>query len=167
MKDATILRIGNFTVFFSFLLGTVIFLTFVITEDQNLFLFGYYFIIIAAIVNLVVLFWLLFQTSIEKSIRRRLNRSRLLLVANIPIAILYFYGVMTLLSYMRITFVNKTESTITNIRIIGCESKSIDQLSPNGKSTKWIEINGDCSIEIKYLKDQNHSRANSFTNPRQ
>ena len=34
---------------------------------------------------------------------------------------------------------------------MGCDDKSIKQLDPNDKSIQWIEINGDCSVDIKYL----------------
>ena len=150
MNAVTKIGIGNLTSVISFVLGTSIFLAYVITESDRLFLIGYYFIVIAGIVNLIVLLWLLLQTSSNKSIKRGLVRSRLLILANIPIATIYIFIVLTILSYLRITFVNKTGEIITNIRVEGCDDKLIDHLNPNDEITKWIGINGDCSVNINY-----------------
>ena len=64
----------------------------------------------------------------------------------------YYLGVNALLSNMRITFVNKTEAPITNIRIEGCEEKQIAQMAVNKRKLKWITIVGDCHIDITYVK---------------
>jgi len=150
MKGITKIRIGQITALTSFLLGTVLFLSYVITENDHLLFVGYFFIVIVGGVNLIVLLWLLFQRSEDKAISKGLNLSKLFIVANIPVAILYSFGIMIMLSYMRITFINKTGSMISNIRIIGCDDKSLSKMNPNEKTMKWIGINGDCSIDIKY-----------------
>ncbi len=151
MKGVTKIKIGNLTALISFLIGTAIFLAYVISENDQLFLIGYFYLIVAGISNFVILFWLLLQTSEDRSIRKGLNRSKIFIVANIPIAIGYFFVIMYLLSYLRITFVNSTGDTITNVRIIGCDNKSISHLDTDQSKTKWIGINGDCSVDIKYL----------------
>ena len=151
MNEQTKIRIGNLTAFISFLIGSLIFIGYLTYENDLLLLIGFYYLIIASIVNFCILLWLLFQKSNDTLIQKGLNKSKWTIVANIPIAIAYFSIVMTLLSHLRITLVNKTGETITNIRIVGCDDKSIKQLDPNDKSIQWIEINGDCSVDIKYL----------------
>ncbi len=151
MKEVTKIKIGNSTAIISFLIGTAIFLSYVISENDSLFLIGYIYLIAAILVNIYVLCWLLLQSSDDNAIKKGLNRSKIFIVANIPIAIGYFFTIVYLLSYLRITFVNSTGETITNVRIIGCDNKNISQLRTDQKETKWIGINGDCSVDIKYF----------------
>lgn len=54
---------------------------------------------------------------------------------------------------MRITFTNSTQHKLTNINIIGCETKHISELEPNESKTVWVGITGDCSISIKYSEN--------------
>lgn len=151
MKGVTKIKIGNTTALISFLIGTAIFFCYVISENDSLFLIGYFYLIAAGIVNFIILFWLLLQSSDDKAIRKGLNRSKMYIMANIPIAIGYFLTIMYLLSYLRITFVNSTGETINNVQIIGCDNKTISQLGIDQRKTKWIGINGDCSVNIKYF----------------
>ncbi len=155
MKGETKIKIGNATALISFLTGTAIFLSYVISENDSLFLIGYIYLIAAGIVNFTVLLWLHLQTSDDKAIRKGLNRSKMYIVANIPIAIGYFFFIMYLLNFMRIKFINSTGETITSIRITGCDNKSISQLGTDQSKTKWIGINGDCSVNIKYFINGN------------
>ncbi len=161
MLDMTKIQIGRYTAIASFILGSVIFLSYVISDNSQLLFIGYFFIIAVGIVNLFILLWLMCQTSEDQEIRKGLTRSKLLIVANIPIAIGYFFAVIYLLSYLRITFTNKTGEVITNIRIVGCDKKSINQLKPHEAVTKWIGINGDCSVYVKYIANghENHEVA--------
>ena len=45
---------------------------------------------------------------------------------------------------------------MTKIQIVGCENKSIKDLSPNERKTVWIYIPTDCGIDISY--EQNNKK---------
>ena len=97
MPAAPEIRIGNRTAIISFILGTILFLAFVFSGSAQLLLIGYFYIIIAGIVNLVVLIWLFVQGSNDNSIRKARNRTGFLILANIPIAVVYVFVVMYML----------------------------------------------------------------------
>ena len=73
------------------------------------------------------------------------------MLINIPIMVLYCWVSLILLDTMRITFTNPTQSTLTDINIIGCETEHIDELGPGQSKLVWVTIKGDCSIDMDYL----------------
>lgn len=73
------------------------------------------------------------------------------MLLNIPVLFFYCWVVIILLNTMRITFTNYTQSTLTNISIVGCGGGHIDKLKVGQSETVWISITGDCSINIDYL----------------
>ncbi|MBA2611163.1 MAG: hypothetical protein H0U95_04275 [Bacteroidetes bacterium] len=54
---------------------------------------------------------------------------------------------------IRLTLTNVTDKNISDINIIGCESKVISDLGPGEEKEIWIGIYGDCQIDISYNKD--------------
>ncbi|SHF79141.1 hypothetical protein SAMN05444396_101411 [Flavobacterium segetis] len=54
---------------------------------------------------------------------------------------------------MRITFTNSTQTTLTDINIVGCGGGHIDKLKVGESKTVWVDITGDCSIDINYLSN--------------
>lgn len=52
---------------------------------------------------------------------------------------------------MRITFTNSTQSTLTNINIVGCGGGHIDKLEVGESKTVWVDITG--SINVDYLSN--------------
>ena len=52
---------------------------------------------------------------------------------------------------MRITFANSTQTTLTNINIVGCGGGRIEKLESGESETVWVDVTGDCSINIDYL----------------
>ena len=42
---------------------------------------------------------------------------------------------------------------MTDINIIGCETKHIDKLEKGESKTVWVGITGDCTVNIDYLKN--------------
>lgn len=54
---------------------------------------------------------------------------------------------------MRITFTNSTQTTLTDINIDGCGGGHIDKLEVGESKTVWVDITGDCSIDINYLSN--------------
>ncbi len=75
------------------------------------------------------------------------------MVLNLPIMLFYCWVTTILLNTMRITFVNETSTTLTNIKIFGCEEKFIDKLNPGERRKVWVGITGDCAINIEFLSN--------------
>jgi len=75
----------------SFILGTLLFLGYFVAEDKLLFLIlGLIYVIIALISNLFMLVILLFDRIEYPTEKNEISNQILILLANIPISILYF-----------------------------------------------------------------------------
>ena len=57
---------------------------------------------------------------------------------------------------MIITLVNNNTTSITNIRMEGCENLEIKNLEPKENHTVWIDVSRDCQLNILY--DMNNER---------
>lgn len=77
--------------FVSFLIGTFLFLCGLVTENEGVFLLGFWYTVLAFLVNSVILLHLIYLLVISPSIRKSILVRILLLLSNIPIAILYIY----------------------------------------------------------------------------
>ena len=83
---STYLAIGSFGI------GTLLFLLhFVLPEYGLLYFIGYFYLLIAFLVNLLVFLNLLFLYFIKPNEREDLTIKMLIMLANIPIALLYLY----------------------------------------------------------------------------
>lgn len=145
--------IGLLIAFLSFLIGTIFFLMFYYNGLTKMTSFFYFFIISAGIINLGLLIILIIKSVLDKNNRKDYLRTSGIMILNIPIVILYCYFVIVLLDTMRIEFINETGKPISEIKIMGCEPKTIDELGLNEEETVWIGITGDCSINIEYTID--------------
>ena len=65
----------------------------------------------------------------------------------------YCWVTTILLNTMRITFVNETSTTLTQIKIFGCEEKFIEKLDPGERKKVWVGITGHCTINIEFLSN--------------
>ncbi|WP_333879399.1 hypothetical protein [Flavobacterium sp.] len=76
----------------SFLIGTIILLLYFIFPTTTAFIIiGYYYIMLAGVVNSMVVLHLIYRFCFEPKNREMLCIKILLLLANIPIAVLYCY----------------------------------------------------------------------------
>lgn len=91
MKKLEFSKLGRNTFLISFLSGTLLFVFYLITRADFLVLTGFYFIIIAAVVNMIVLLYELLEFVTNISDRKSSGNSVLLLLANIPVTILYIF----------------------------------------------------------------------------
>jgi hypothetical protein len=145
------INLGRKTALVSFIFGTVIFVLYYLTSWDNLLFFGYAYIVIAAIINIGIIILILVKAEKDKENSRRLIKTFSLLLLNIPVMFLYCWLSVILLDIMRVTFINATETTLSGIKIVGCGGGYIDKLEPGETETVWINITGDCSININYL----------------
>ncbi|MCD9619305.1 hypothetical protein [Chryseobacterium gleum] len=82
--------LGEKTFLISFLLGTSLLLLFWITRAEFLMIFGFYYVMIAAVVNLIITLYELMEFLSDISGKKKNGNSVLLLLLNIPIALIYF-----------------------------------------------------------------------------
>ena len=76
---------------YSFGIGTLLFLLHFVTQDAYLYIIGYFYLILAIIINGIILLFLLYKLIIYKNTRQQIFIKILILLANIPIALFYFY----------------------------------------------------------------------------
>lgn len=89
MKKIKYSTVGRNTFLTSLLSGTLLFISYVITEADFLLILGFYFVVIAAVVNLLVLLYELLEFLTNVTDKKSSGNSVLLLLLNIPITILY------------------------------------------------------------------------------
>ena len=147
------MTIGKFTALVSFLIGALIFGLYFFTSKGELLFVGYGYIAFAGIINLIVILFILVMAITDSSNRKNLLKTSGIMLINIPIMFIFIWVVMILIGTMRITFTNATQNKLTDINIVGCETKHIDELKPNESKTIWVGITGDCSINLEYLEN--------------
>ena len=103
--------------------------------------------------NFVILLLIAIKAITEKENQKKLIITCGLMLWNIPIMLFYCWIVTILLNTMRIRFTNSTPTKLTDINIVGCETKHIDELKIGESETVWIKITGDCAINMNYLSN--------------
>lgn len=73
------------------------------------------------------------------------------MLLNIPYAIFCLWFAIFLTGYYRVTIINDTKSKIGNIELTGCDGKSIKSLDSGESETVWIELDNDCSLDIRFV----------------
>lgn len=87
------------------------------------------------------------------------------MILNVPIAILYFYIVMFLMSTMRISLINETGAKLYDLKIIGGENKIIYELGVGERQTEWIPIKSENPIILEYRIDGETKREIIYSYP--
>ena len=147
------IKLGRQTALISFLFGTGIFGLYFLTSSFELLFIGYGFIALTGLINIGILISILVKANKDKDNRKKLLTTCGLMLLNIPVMLFYCWVAIILLNTMRITFTNATQTTLTNINIIGCGGGHIDKLEIGESETVWVDITGDCSINIDYLSN--------------
>lgn len=158
MNSKRYIKLGRLTALISFLLGTAIFGIYFLTSSFELLFVGYGFIALTGIVNIGVLIAILIRAYKCKESKKGLIRTSRIMLVNIPVMVLYCWVAIILLGTMRITFTNETGTTLTDINIVGCGGGHIDKLEVGESETVWVDITGDCSINIDYHTNSDRKR---------
>ncbi|MGV9012882.1 MAG: hypothetical protein ACOH13_09845 [Flavobacteriales bacterium] len=153
MKSEKYICLGRGTALISFLVGTLILDVYFFTSTSEVLFIGYRYIAIAGIANLIILLAILVKSNSDSANRTRLVKAGGLMLINVPIMLLFIWFAIVLNGNMRITFTNSTQSKLTHIKIVGCETKHVPDLEPNESKTVWVGITGDCSISLEYLEN--------------
>lgn len=133
-----------------FAIGTIILILFAFTLSTTIGMLGYIFTGLSIFIGTIYLIILTVRVATNKVDTRTGIKSALVFMINIPIALLYTYLVLILLNYARITFENTTGEDLISIKIRGCEDSEIGGLRTGESKTIWIDIPGDCQIDIEY-----------------
>jgi hypothetical protein len=147
------IKLGRQTALISFLLGSGIFGIYFLTSSFELLFLGYGFIALTGLINIGILISILVNANKDKDNRKKLLATCGLMLLNIPVMLFYCWVAIILLDTMRITFTNSTQTTLTNINIVGCGGGHIDKLEVGESETVWVDITGDCSINVDYLSN--------------
>ncbi|MDQ3111930.1 MAG: hypothetical protein M3R17_18745 [Bacteroidota bacterium] len=153
MINEQYIKQGKFIALISFLSGTFIFGAFFLTSEFKLLFVGYVFIAVATVINLGFLVAILIKVLHNKAQIKKALATCGLMLLNIPVTLFYCWIAITLMNTMRITFINATQIDVTDIKITGCEPGHILKLQPGESQTIWVDITGDCSIDIEYLSN--------------
>ena len=153
MKSENYITLGKVTALISFIIGAIIFGGYFLTSNSDSLFIGYGFIVIAGITNLIILIAIIAKSNSDSKNRKRLLKTGGLMLINLPIMFVFIWISLIVIGNMRITFTNATDNNLTDIKIIGCETKYISELKPNESQTVWVGITGDCSISLEYLEN--------------
>ena len=151
MASEKSVTIGKRSAIISFFIGTTIFVIYFISSEAAMLLIGYAFIAIAGLINLIILIDILIKSNKDKENRNKIYKTCGLMLLNIPIMLFYCRVTMILMGIMRITFTNASPWELKNIKLTGCESKFVEKLLPDQSKMVWVNITGDCSINVDYL----------------
>ncbi len=141
------------TAIITFLIGTLLLSVYYFTSNFALLYVGLAFVVIAFVVNIAVLF------SAWRSYKKKPDSKKLLwsdagtLLLNVPVLFLYALIAVHLTNVMRVHFSNTNPVEISEIKIEGCDSKSVAKLLAGESKTVWIPITQDCEIMISYRKN--------------
>ena len=89
MKTTNYSKLGHITTILSFLIGTCLFVSFKMTHNFDIASFGLIYIMIATLLNLIIMLIVLSSANIYNPNRKKIIFSGLLMLINIPIALLY------------------------------------------------------------------------------
>ena len=151
MTTERYINLGRLTALISFLLGTGIFGLYFLTSSFELLFVGYGFIALTGLINIGVFISILVRATKDENNKSKLNWTAGLMLLNIPVMLFYCWVAIILIDTMRITFTNSTQTILTDINILGCETEHIDKLDVGQSKTVWVGITGDCTIDIDYL----------------
>lgn len=89
---------GKTAFYLSFALGTLILISFLLTRREFLLTIGFYYVLAAAVINIIVFFYELTSFISNIADNKPHGNSAVLLLLNIPISIIYFLAVINCIS---------------------------------------------------------------------
>jgi hypothetical protein len=155
MSAERYIKLGQFAALISFAIGMAILaLSYQVDVSLGAFI-GFFYALVAGLINLIILIAILIKMvkEQEKRKRKRLLCTSGLMALNIPICLVCIVIISVLFDTMRITFINATDTVLTDINVVAYEkvTEHFDQLEKGEKKTVWISIFGDGNITINYL----------------
>lgn len=148
LKIATRISIAFFTI------GTLLMTIYYFTMSDVVALIGYSYTGIAVLVGMIYLILVGFRIFSKKIDGGTGFWCAAVVLLNLPVAALYLYFVMTLMTTARITFENATGRDISAVSIGGCASEELGELKTGESKTVWVKIKSDCSLVLFYKIDR-------------
>jgi hypothetical protein len=158
LPTPALLRTAILTAFLSFLGGSLIlYVYYDWTGDPpvTIFIIGMIYILVALAVNLNVYSILKSRSAADQPNKTRILATRFLMLLNLPVCLGYVYFVLVLMNTIRVTFVNETPTTVSDIQVSGCapDTKPINHIEPGQQATAWVGIPYDCVIYVEYTSN--------------
>jgi hypothetical protein len=150
--------IAKYTALVTFLVPLVLALAFVGSGNIEFLFMGFYFFLFAALVNLVVLFYLAILAS-RRSYPTYLLKGIALLLLNVLTVIAFVAMGVYFTNIVRVTLVNKTGHTVKNIVVSGCERIKIQEIENGDSETVWVDVKNDCYILMEYSTKSGQRKA--------
>jgi hypothetical protein len=137
-----------------FIIGSLLMAVYYFTMSDVSALLGYAYTGIAVLVGMIYLILIGFKVISKKiTVPTGLKCAGVILL-NLPVAAVYFYFVMTLMTTARITFENATGKDLSAVSLGGCLSQEIGELKTGESKTIWVKIKSDCSLVLFYKVDR-------------
>lgn len=137
-----------------FSLGTVLLAIYFFTLSPLVALIGYAYTGIAVLIGIIYLILVGFKVISKKITKNTGIRCACVVLLNLPVATLYFYFVMMLMTTARITFENATGHDISAVSVGGCVNRELGELKAGESTTMWIAVKNDCSLVLFYKLDR-------------
>jgi len=137
-----------------FTIGTILMATYFFTMSPVSEQLGYAYTGIAILVGIIYLILVGFKVVSKKITTIEGLKCAGVVLLNLPIATLYFYFVVVLMTTARITFENNTGSDISSVSVGGCHEQEIGDLKNGESKTVWVKIKSDCSLVLTYTVDR-------------
>lgn len=137
-----------------FIVGTLLMILYYFTMSEVVALIGYSYTGLAVLIVVIYLILIGFRIISKKLDGFTGLRCAGAVLLNLPIAALYFYFVMILMTTARITFENATGRDISAVSIGGCASRELGELKTGESKTVWVKIKSDCSLVLFYKIDR-------------
>jgi hypothetical protein len=137
-----------------FIAGTILLAAYYYTMSPTVALIGYSYTGLAALTGIIYLILIGFRIISRKIDSFTGLKCAGIVLINLPIAALYFYFVMVLMTTARITFENATGRDISSVSIGGCSNQELGELKTGESKTVWIRIKSDCSLVLFYKIDR-------------
>jgi hypothetical protein len=139
-------------VFFS--LGTLLLVIYYFTMSPLVALIGYSYTGFAVLVGIIYIILIGFKMISKKITKNTGLKCAGIILLNLPVATVYFYFVMMLMTTARITFENATGHDISSVSVGGCVNKDLGDLKAGESTTIWIAVKNDCSLVLLYKLDR-------------
>lgn len=137
-----------------FIVGTLLVATYYFTMSDIVAQIGYSYTGVAALVIMIYLILVGFRLFSKKIDGRTGFICAGIVLLNLPVAALYIYFVMTLMTTARITFENATGRDISHVSIGGCATEELGEFKIGESKTVWVKIKSDCSLVLFYKIDR-------------
>lgn len=151
MSDFKTARRLSFTFF---VIGTVLITLYYFTLSSTVAFIGYAYTGIALLVGVIYVILVGFKVLSHKMPTSTGLKCGGIVALNLPIAALYMYFVLILMTTVRLTLENTTGHDITEASIGGCLNRELGEFKAGESKTIWITVKNDCSLVLFYKMDR-------------